>query len=617
MAHEANLAALHAIGLAVGAALCALLGLMQWRVDRATGRASGYQLLWVVGFIWTFGSFLRYSLLLAGAGGEAISVRAAEALSWSSTILGPVAIGRFLQARIGATHAARAFVVFTGFVSLLNLAIFAWAWMTRGFDLGARWYSQVSFYVALCVTAVALILYRIDSRRDGSDKIPKPRWFVRGVLLLAIIQIAATLLSLQSTWLPAGLISAMSLISEHWVIPWSILIAVSLAQIHAADLVLKRSLWLLASVTIAVLASRFVFRVSPGLPMVVSTLACATLILGAPWLIRALTWLVDRVMLKRADYAVAARQLDESIRAIHDPRQLFEVAACAVRSAMHVDAHFVPADGGAAPSPPLLASIPIETTGAPRYRLEVSASHHARTLMSQEFEFLNTIGIQVSRRLDFLHFEAEQRALHLREERLRRLLTEAELKALRTQVDPHFLFNTLNTIADLIGSDPDTAEKMTVRLAECFRYALSRHARDLSTLDDELEFARHYLDIEQVRFGDRLRVHLSRGDASGRELVPSLLLQPLLENAIRHGLAPVREGGSISVTARRAGENLELQVDDDGLGLKPEFGERLGVGLQNVKERLAALYSQAATFSIRRRDDRGTSVTIQVPAHEN
>jgi two-component system LytT family sensor kinase len=199
---------------------------------------------------------------------------------------------------------------------------------------------------------------------------------------------------------------------------------------------------------------------------------------------------------------------------------------------------------------------------------------------------------------------------------LKRLLTEAELKALRTQVDPHFLFNTLNTIAELIGSNPSQAEQMTERLAECFRYALSRHSRDLSTLDDEFEFARHYLDIEQVRFGDRLRVQLSRGDATGTESVPSLLLQPLLENAIKHGLSPAREGGCVSVSAKREGAYLRLQVDDDGVGLRADFAARSGVGLRNVTERLATLYAQAAKLMIgNRTDGRGTSVTILVPIH--
>ena len=174
--------------------------------------------------------------------------------------------------------------------------------------------------------------------------------------------------------------------------------------------------------------------------------------------------------------------------------------------------------------------------------------------------------------------------------------------------------NTLNTIVDLIGTNPQQAERMTERLAECFRYALAKHSRNLSTLDEELDFARQYLEIEQVRFGDRLRVQLSRGDALGDEAVPSLLLQPLLENAVRHGLAPVREGGCVSVRAHREGDTLRLSVEDDGVGLRE--GSRDGVGLRNVQERLRTLYAQAAEFLIgARADGRGTLVTIKIPLH--
>jgi two-component system LytT family sensor kinase len=232
--------------------------------------------------------------------------------------------------------------------------------------------------------------------------------------------------------------------------------------------------------------------------------------------------------------------------------------------------------------------------------------------MHREVAFLESVRLQLEHRLDAMHFETEQRALLLREERLKRLLTEAELKALRTQVDPHFLFNTLNTIADLISSNPQQAERMTVRLAECFRYALAKHSRDLSTLDEELDFARHYLEIEQVRFGDRLRVQLSRGDATGSEAIPSLLLQPLLENAIRHGLAPMREGGCVSVQAHREGERLHLSIEDDGVGLRADL--RTGVGLQNVQDRLRTLYAQTAEFLIGERPEgRGTRITIVIP----
>ena len=621
MANGLTYSALHAIGFAAGAALSALLGLMQIRVDRAekqSGGASGYQLLWVIGFIWTFGSFLRYTLQLAGVGADAPSVRLAETLAWSCTILGPVAIGRFLQARLATTsRASQMFLLFTGAVSALNLSLLVRAGATHAFDLDASWYPPASLYLALIVTAIALILYRVRRYEVSPESAgSKPRWFGRGVLLLAVVQVAAALLSLQNSWLPAGLHAAVSLIGEHWTIPWSILIAVSLAQIHYADLVLKRSLWLLASVLTAALASTFVFQVPPGLAMVASTLGCASLMLSAPFLIRALDFLVDRICLDRTDYMVAAKVFEDSVRRIYDQERLFDTALHTVRSTLRLNSQFVPAGADAAASMRALASISIEKANRPCHRLEVSASHHARTLMQQEFGFLNAIGTHVSHRLDAIHFEQEQRALHMREERLKRLLTEAELKALRTQVDPHFLFNTLNTIADLVGSNPLQAETMIERLAECFRYALSRHSRELSTLDDELEFARHYLEIEQVRFGDRLRVQLSRGDARGNESMPSLLLQPLLENAIRHGLSPIREGGCISVIAKREGEYLRLQVDDDGVGLRPDFSERSGVGLQNVKERLHVRYSHAASLVIGNRPGkRGTSVTILVPLH--
>jgi two-component system LytT family sensor kinase len=605
--------ALHAIGLAAGAALCGLLGLMQLRVDRTTGGPSGYQILWVVGFVWTFGSFLRYTLPLAGFDATATSVRLADTLAWSSAVLGPLAIGRFLQAGIGMSRASRLFLAFTGAASLLNLMLLAWAGTTHSFDLDASWYPQASFYVALVVTAIALLVYRVHRATDEARP-SKSRWFGRGAILLAVVQVTATLLTIQAAWLPSSLLTTMSLISEQWVIPWSILVAVSLAQIHYADLVLKRSLWLLVSVSAAALVSLFAFRLS-GLSLVVSTLGCAALMLSAPLLIRALNFLVDRVFLDRPDYAAAARDFEESAGRIYDREPLFELALQTVRSTLRLDAQWVRV--GADARPPALASTSIEQDGRPCFRLEVSASHQARTLMQQEFGFLNAIGTRVNRRWDAIHFEQQQRAQHLREERLSRLLSEAELKALRTQVDPHFLFNTLNTIADLISTNPCQAEEMIQRLAECFRYALSKHSRDLSTLDDELEFARHYLGIEQVRFGDRLRVSLSRGDAGGSESLPSLLLQPLLENAIRHGLAPMREGGSISVTAKLEGEYLRLQIDDDGVGLRPDFDSRPGIGLQNVKERLT-MYSQAASMAIGNRPgERGTSVTILVPLHAN
>jgi two-component sensor histidine kinase len=581
------------IAFAAGATLSAMLGLMQWRVDRPAGRVSGYLLLWVLGFVWTFGNFLRGTLAMAGASADSASALFAENFAWSCTLLGPIAIGRLLQGAMGTSRASRRFMAFTIGVSLLNLVMLVQATRAHDYHLDASAYPTASFYVGLLVGTIALLIFRAH-RKANSQPRQMPRWFAPAALLFAAIHTSAILLSMLVPNLPEYLLATAGLIGRHWTIPWSVLIAVSLAQAHYADVILKRSLWLLGSVALATLISTQFAGVAAGLPLVITTLGLAALMLAAPYFRRALDTLVDKGILERPDYPEASKAVDLAFRRATDRAQLIGAALESLRATLRVDARWIESER----------------------QLDIAVSHQARTLMQQELAFLESVRTQLEHRLDAMHFETEQRALSLREERLKRLLTEAELKALRTQVDPHFLFNTLNTIADLISTHPGQAERMTVRLAECFRYALATHSRNLSTLDEELNFARHYLEIEQVRFGDRLRVEISRGDALGTEAIPSLLLQPLLENAIRHGLSPVREGGCVSVRAHREGERLRLSVEDDGVGLRPGFDSRTGIGLRNVQDRLRTLYEQAAEFLIADRPGgRGTAVTIVIPLH--
>lgn len=600
---------LDAIAFATGAALTAMLGLMQLRADRHV-RASGWLLLWLLGFVWTFGNFMRCTLALAGVGPDSASAKFAETFAWSCTLLGPISIARLLQAGIGTTsRASKGFVAFAIGVSLLNLGLLVRANYLHAWQLEAGDYPATSFFMALPVGVLAVVLYAMHRRRAGPAHRSMPRWFAPAAFSFATIHTAAILFSMLFPGMPEALMTACNLVGRHWTIPWAILIAVSLAQAHYADVVLKRSLWLLVSVVTATVVGLYLTGPSPGLPLLASVLATAALMLATPALIRALEAFVDRTILARPDFALAGQRLEQAFRGATTTEQLIEAALESLRTTLHVEARWLGASDPAAANP--LASLLVHANPK-AHRIELTATHEARTLMQQERAFLESVRLQLEHRLDAMHFDAEQRALLLREERLRRLLTEAELKALRTQVDPHFLFNTLNTIADLISTNPRQAERMTERLAECFRYALAKHSRDLSTLDEELDFARQYLGIEQVRFGDRLRVELSRGDAVGSEAVPSLLLQPLLENAIRHGLAPVREGGWVSVQARREGARLHLHIEDDGVGLRPDL--HAGVGLRNVQERLRTLYAQAAEFLIGERPGgRGTRITIVIP----
>ena len=175
-------------------------------------------------------------------------------------------------------------------------------------------------------------------------------------------------------------------------------------------------------------------------------------------------------------------------------------------------------------------------------------------------------------------------------ETMRAELAQAELRTLRAQVNPHFLFNTLNSIASLIRVSPAAAEETTTRLADVFRYALQASGRERAPLGEELEFLRSYLAIEQTRLGDRLKVEVDVPAELLSVPVPSLLLQPLVENAVRHAIAPRAEGGHIRLVARAEDECLRIDVADDGPGLSAGSdhpGE--GFGLRATQDRLNAL----------------------------
>jgi signal transduction histidine kinase len=211
-----------------------------------------------------------------------------------------------------------------------------------------------------------------------------------------------------------------------------------------------------------------------------------------------------------------------------------------------------------------------------------------------------------------LAYQRRYRSAELERARLEHRLVEAQLETLRGQLRPHFLFNTLNAISVLMRKgDGAAAVRMVTGLGELLRRSLSSLTAEQVALRDELEFLAHYLDIQQVRFSDRLRVAV---DAPADVLdlaVPSLLLQPLVENAIEHGVGPRASGGSITVTARRAGDRLRLEIEDDGVGLAP--GHREGIGVGHLRQRLVQRYGPRHRFELAARDGGGTAVTVELP----
>ena len=191
---------------------------------------------------------------------------------------------------------------------------------------------------------------------------------------------------------------------------------------------------------------------------------------------------------------------------------------------------------------------------------------------------------------------------------------------LRYQLNPHFLFNTLNAISTLVLSKAtEPANEMLTKLSQFLRYSLDHSPLDRVSLAQELKTCQLYLDIERVRFGDRLKIDIEVPDEAGQGLVPSMLLQPVIENSIKHGISKQEQGGTISIYAAKAGEALEITVIDDGPGLSAEqesdtqFSFSNGVGVSNIRSRLAEMYSVHHSLTFFNQPLRGLAVKIRIP----
>ena len=266
--------------------------------------------------------------------------------------------------------------------------------------------------------------------------------------------------------------------------------------------------------------------------------------------------------------------------------------------------------------PPAQLLLPLRIHGEATYALAVSRDPVQGSILRSEFEFLRRIVRQLEARLEAARLANIRREREQHEERLRAQLTEAELRALRAQVQPHFLFNSLNTIAHLTIAAPELAERMTTMLASIFRYVLTSAEDTLVPLEQEVRFIEDYLAIEQMRFGRRLTTEILVDEPSRAMLVPPLLLQPLVENALLHGLAPKIEGGLLRLTTRWERQRFCIQVEDTGVGLEASSVKKsmgANVGLANIRRRLECHYGSSATLSIAARQEGGVCASVQIP----
>ncbi|MDO8835734.1 MAG: histidine kinase [Vicinamibacterales bacterium] len=461
----------------------------------------------------------------------------------------------------------------------------------------------------------------------------------------------------------------LQLLGHHASLPLAVAILLQDYPFAFADILLKRILAIGTLVAVA-LAGLLLLIGSPlfadarsdlDRPVVLTTLLLLAtgIALVYPWLRDRIAWFVDTVVLRRADptsvladisrlaadseqvealMTAAGRRLATALSATTvswrecpgpaadgDAHQ-----AVAARTATHWESSgrlqpvTLEADGRA-------AALVVPTADPPYFVAVFGPLAGGRRLLSADLALLQDGSLVLARRLDAIRIGHERFHRQWREQEMARLATEAELRALRAQVNPHFLFNALTTIGYLVQTAPDQAVRTLLRLTDLLRRAL-RSDNELIALGTELELVEAYLDIEHARFEDRLQVAIDVPQDVRQVRVPPFLLQPLVENAVKHGIAPSRAGGTVSIVARvedgsgdgsaqgpgsrtRSPRRLVLTVSDTGTGTggsgRHVDGE--GIGLANVERRLALAFGPGAGLSFSSRPGSGTAVQVVIP----
>ena len=609
---------LNLVGLGTGIVLYAML---LWMVLRSAGAAGGWArpdpLLLataVLGLVWNLCALPAYELPKIGAAGRLTAL----------TAVGHSALG-FLPAVV--VHSVLrgdrgiAFGRSQRLVASAAYGVSAAAALLNAWTLAAGGVLPSPIAMRLLTYGFILLVVPLAAVTRGQTGPRRTLW----AAALSIFAVSASHLSQLHTGDASW---PVELLGHHASLPLAFAILYQDYPFAFADLFLKRALTLVALVAAAMLGVGAVGIIhSPEVPLrdprdvgVLVTLWVGTALLY-PSIRDGIAAFVDRVVLHRPDYAELRVRLGVRAQRHQQVEPLLDDACAQLAPAFSARAVRWrtlegPDDSRSSPSAEVAASVEIPVTEIPRYAIEITGLVGGRRLLSDDRAALDAVAAMLGRRIDAIRLTRERYERELREQEIAKLASEAELRALRAQINPHFLFNALTTIGYLIQAAPARALETLLRLTSLLRSVL-RSDGELTTLGRELELVEAYLDIERARFEDRLRVRVDVPPALRRVAVPTLLLQPVVENAVKHGIAPERSGGEVAIVAVLEGGALAVTVRNTGAVATPreiERGRRTGVGLANIERRLRLQYGDAASLRIRSEPGAGTTVEIRVPA---
>jgi two-component system LytT family sensor kinase len=615
---------LNLVGLSTGVVLYAMLLAMVARAGRASQESRVDPLLLstaLLGLIWNLCALPAYELPKVGIVGPFTFLIAAgfSALGF----LPAVVVHSVLRDERDSTRVrgtSRQFVAATAyFVSAI----------AAGFHVGAAWSDAPlpsPFGMRLLTysfIALVIPLAAVTRRQAGARR---ALW----AAALSIFAVSALHLSQlhrgDASW-------PIELLGHHASLPLALAILYQDFPFALADIFLKRALTLLTLVSAALLGVAAIGAIhSPELPLrdprdvgVLVTLWVGTALLY-PAIRGGVGWFVDTIVLNRPDYLRLRAEIGTRIQRHEDVAVLLDEVCAQLAPALsarvvswreHATGPVCDANGQRLN---VNTVVDISVAEPPHYRLAIGDLIGGRRLLSDDRAAVEAVASVVGRRIDAIRLARERYTREVREQEIGKLATEAELRALRAQINPHFLFNALTTIGYLIQTAPPRAFDTLMRLTALLRSVL-RSDGEFTTLGRELELVESYLDIEHARFEQRLRIVIDVPEALRELRVPPLLLQPLVENAVKHGISSQLRGGEVTVTARLEltvpQSALVLVVHDSGPGVTTaelNRGRAVGVGLANVERRLACQYGAAARLSITSNPRDGTSVEIRVPA---
>lgn len=600
---------LHLVGFSTGVALYAMLLWLAMADRRANGRGESLAAVTgLLGIVWNLGSLAAYLLertestrvaaLLAGASYSALG------------FLPAAVVHSVLRSEAKRSRSTRVLILTAYAMSIAGAVL----------QFSATFFGVATSHVALRILTVAFValvvpVVVVTRRRFGLER---TGW----IASLAIFAISGFHLSGRHigeySW-------GLEFLGHHASLPLAFAILFFDYRFALADLFLKRALTLVVMVTILSLLFAGVpaitgqtdLRDAATLSLLVFAATLAMLIYP---LVRASVFsFIDRIVLRRADYATVLREMSQIAAEAETPALVLDGVARSVSAAVAAVEVRWTQDERASGRSGHEWYVAVNTAEPPRYTLIIGSLANGRRLLSDDLDMLDAAALIIARRIDALRLMQERVAQGAREQELSKLSMEAELRALRAQIQPHFLFNALNTVGSLIRTSPDKAYDTLLRLTSLLRGVL-RSSGPIATLEDEMTLIESYLEVERARFEERLRVDVVIPRALLGAHIPTLILQPLVENAIKHGISPQRRGGTISIEAS-ADEaarppRLVLRVGDDGAGATDHAvrrGRREGVGLQNVEDRLRVHYGSDASLFVASAPGAGTVVTATLP----